>query len=439
MELNDIVLRSRTLVKELTEGMNFQGLTLQGVEEQILRFVYQLAGQLEHEVIAGLKEPTQENSVVVGERVVVYAGKRNLRYRNRFGGTTVISRRCYKYRDGSGGWSPLEEKLGLDRCLGYSPLMSYLLTSFGATEPYGRGAQLLGEALGFPLSATAVQRNTEAVGERLPDNPYQQIESHRQQERCKLMVVEVDGTISAQIEEKQGVVGRESLKAPTEWKECNVAVIEKHFSGKRPMQRWTGGRYGKFCEFDPYVGRAGMAMGQHHAKRIAFIADGAAKNWELQKTNFPTAVQILDFYHASEHLAGFCDLLSEATARVRRFQRWRQMLLEGQALQMITELRRWTERASDRAEAVKQIEYFKTNASRMDYDRYRAEGLPMGSGLVEGSCKFLVGKRFKGNGMRWKRADNTRVLKARLAKINGTLQQHFAPKPQKWVLRALAA
>ena len=115
------------------------------------------------------------------------------------------------------------------------------------------------------------------------------------------------------------------------------------------------------------------------------------------------------------------------------------MLLEGQGLQMITELRRWTERASDRADAVREIEYFKSNISRMDYDSYRAEGLPIGSGLVEGTCKFLVGKRFKGNGMRWKRADNARVLKARLAKINGTLQQHFAPKPQKWMLRTLVA
>lgn len=439
MELRDILKRGELLVKELTEGMNREGLDLQGAEEQILRFVYELAGQMEQLVISGLEEPTRENSVVVGGRVAVYAGKRNLRYRTRFGTTTVIPRRCYKYRDGSGGWSPLEEKLGLDRCLGYSPLMSYLLTSFGAGEPYGRGAELLSEALGFPVSATAVQRNTEAAGEVLPENPYQQIESHRQQEGCQLMVVEVDGTISAQIEEKRGVSGRESLKAPTEWKECNVAVIEKHFGGKRSVERWMGGRYGKFCEFDPYVGRAGMAMGQHHAERVAFIADGAPKNWELQKTNFPRAIQILDFYHASEHLAAFCELLPEGKESVKRFQRWRGMLLEGQAIQMIAELRRWAERTSERSEAIKEIEYFKSNVPRMEYDRYRDEGLPIGSGLVEGSCKFLVGKRFKGNGMRWKRADNIRVLKARLAKINGTLQRHFAPRPQKWVPKSLAA
>jgi len=118
------------------------------MERQILRFLYELGNTLEREVLAGVQEPTQENSVRVGERKAVYAGKRNLRFRNRFGGTMVLPRRCYKFRDGAGGWSPLEEKLGLDRCLGYSPLMSYLLTSFGATEAYARGASAAGGSSG---------------------------------------------------------------------------------------------------------------------------------------------------------------------------------------------------------------------------------------------------------------------------------------------------
>ncbi len=439
MELTDILPRSQELVKQLSEGMSLGGLTLEQAEEQILGFLYELGRELEQLALGGLKEPTEENTVVVGQRVALYAGKRNLSFRNRFGGTTVVSRRCYKYHDGGGGWSPLDEQLGLDRCLGYSPLMSYLLTSFGASDPFGRGAQLLREALGFSVSATAVQRNTEAVGERLPDDPSKQIDSRWQQEGCQLMVVEVDGTISAQIEERQGVSGRESLKAPTEWKECNVGVIAKHFADNRPMVQWTGARYGKFSDFDPYIGRAGLLMGQHHAQRIAFIADGAPKNWELQKTNFHAAVPILDFYHASEHLGAFCEGLRDTKRAAGRYQRWRTMMYEGQTLQMIAELRRWVERTTDRAEAVKEANYFRTNASRMDYDRYRAEGLPIGSGWVEGRCKLVVGKRFKGNGMRWKRADNTRVLKARLAKLNGTLHSYFVPQPQKWLPKSAAA
>ena len=79
------------------------------------------------------------------------------------------------------------------------------------------------------------------------------------------------------------------------------------------------------------------------------------------------------------------------------------------------------------------INYFSNNADRMNYHRYREENLPIGSGKVEGSCKFVVGKRFKGSGMRWKKADNEKVLRARMAKINGYLESHYQPAPQDYI------
>jgi hypothetical protein len=384
------------------------------------------------------QEPTQENSVRVGERTAVYAGKRNLRFRTRFGGTVVLPRRCYKFREGPGGWSPLEEKLGLDRCLGYSPLMSYLLTSFGASEAYAEGARLLSEVLGFRLSATAVQRNTEAVGERIPDNPYHLISAQKRQQDSELMVVEVDGTMSPQILEKEGVVGRESLKQPTEWKECNLVVIQKLKQGKE-FDRWTGARYGTHQEFESYVSRAALAMGQQVAEKVVFLADGAHANWELQKTNFPASVGILDFFHASEHLGNFCSLLKDQRKTSATHHHWAHMLLEGQALEVVQELRCRADTLSDRDSAIKEINYFRNNLSRMDYDLYRQNGFPIGSGLVEGSCKFVVGKRFKGSGMRWKRRDNINVLRVRTEKLNGTLQRYFRPQPQKWLQASMAA
>src|SRR5271157_3012409 len=282
METKDVLPLSAVLVKELAEGLNVGSCTFEQVEERILQFIYELGRALEEEILQGVQEPTIENSLRVGERTAVYSGKRNLRFLNRFGGEVVLPRRCYKLR-GGGGWIPLDERLGLDRCLGYSPLMSYLLSSFGSTEAFTRAANLLGEALGFGVSATAVQRNTEAVGERIPDNPYAMISAQRGQKPCEVMVVEVDGTISPQILEKQGLRGRESLKQPTDWKECNVVVVQK-MQGGEEVDRWTGARYGKHQEFETYAGRAALAMGQHFAKKIVFLADGAHTNWELQQT-----------------------------------------------------------------------------------------------------------------------------------------------------------
>lgn len=438
MQINEVLLLSQVLVKELAEGLNLDKLSFERVEERILHFIYELGQALEQEVLSSVQEPTVENSVRVGERTAVYSGKRNLRFRNRFGATVVLPRRCYKFHDGEGGWSPLEEKLGLDRCLGYSPLMSYLLSSFGGSEAFARGASLLGEALGFPVSATAVQRNTEAVGERIPDNPYAMIGAGRGQQPCELMVVEVDGTISPQILEKQGISGRESLKAPTDWKECNVVVIQKMQAGKQ-IDRWTGARYGKHQEFEPYAGRAALAMGQHFAHKLVFLADGAHTNWELQKTNFPDSVGILDFYHASEHLGVFCSLLSDQRKAKATHTRWAHMLLDGRALQVVQDMRGRADTIAERDSAIREINYFKNNLCRMDYDLYKAQGFPIGSGLVEGSCKFVVAKRFKGSGMRWKRLDNIRVLRVRIEKLNSSLHQYFLPKPQKWIAESAVA
>jgi len=115
MEITQILPLSQMLIKELSEGMNRGGLSLEQTEAQILEFVYELACELEQQVVKGLKEPTEENSVVIAGRLAVYAGRRRLSYRNRFGGRTVMPRRCYKYCDGHGGWTPLDERLGLDR------------------------------------------------------------------------------------------------------------------------------------------------------------------------------------------------------------------------------------------------------------------------------------------------------------------------------------
>jgi hypothetical protein len=314
--------------------------------------------------------------------------------------------------------------------------MSYLLSSGGSSEAYAQASQQLSRCLGFSISATAVQHNTEAVGKRLESRPLKSIDASRQNESCEVMVVEVDGTTSPQIMEEEGVTGRESLKLPTEYKECNLVVIEKmrrslvgdDSACYRRQDRWTGARYGPRAEFDRYVHEAGIAMGQLQAQTVVFIADGAKHNWEIRMNNFPDAVEILDVYHAMEHLGEFCALFAQQEKGRNRYARWRAMMLDGDILQMLHEMKQHRDQLNDRDLGQKHINYFLNNQSRMAYDQYRGLGYPIGSGLVEGSCKFVIGKRFKGSGMRWKRADNQATLNTRLAEINGELEDAFAPK-----------
>ncbi len=312
--------------------------------------------------------------------------------------------------------------------------MTMLICMLGADEAYERSATKLEALLGYAVSSTAVQRTTEKTGERIPDDPAELIDAAQHGQPCPLMVVEVDGTTSPQISLLLGVTGRKSLRAQTCWKECNLVVIEKR-DGKKITDRWTGARYGPRKDFEPYAAQAGMQMGFMDAEQTLFIADGARHNWELAMTHFPGAVQILDYYHAAGHLAEFCDLLAPAM-RSERVRQWKTLLYDGETLQLIHEMKRCVAKLTDTDGGWKQINYFVNNQQRMDYGRYRAAGWPIGSGSVEGQCKFVVGRRFKGNGMRWRPHDNECVLRTRLAVLNGDLEHHFQPRPEVWTKAA---
>jgi len=433
-ELGEFLHVAQTLVNELSRHLTADTKTLFEVEQEIVAFINRIGNLLLTEVVEHVQEPTQENTVWVEGKRAVYKQMENLRIRNRFGHEIVRRRRAYYIPEQRSGYYPLDEKLGMQMCGRYSPLMSYLLSFFGGCEAYKPAADKMSAALGFGLSATAVQNNTEKTGQRLDHHPCRSIPTEKQSQTCDLMIVEIDGTMSPRIREEEGITGRESLKQPTEYKECNVIAIEKRAKGER-VDRWVGAQYGKRTGFEKYVGQTGIKMGQLQADEIVFIADGAKHNWEIQQTTFPGSIGILDFYHAIEHLGAFCDLYKNEQAGKQAFARWRTMLYEGRILQVLQSMKvTLYTRISDPDEAVKHINYYRNNSSRMDYDLYRQQGFPIGSGLVEGQCKLVVNRRFKGNGMRWKSSDNEAVLDVRLAILNNTLDKSFTPKPREFSL-----
>ena len=434
MKSHELVTTAERIVKELSTRVSGGQIGLQDAEQRIVEFLNWVGDLMVQEVVEGVQEPTRANRIMVDGEVAVFEQVRNLRFINRFGEHVVRPRRCYKLLNQPGSFAPLDGKLGIEGCFGFSPLMTMLICMLGADEAYERSATKLEALLGYAVSSTAVQRTTEKTGERIPDDPAELIDAARHGQPCPLMVVEVDGTTSPQISPLPGVTGRESLRAQTCFKECNLVVIEKR-DGKKITDRWTGARYGPRKDFEPYAAQAGMQMGFMDAEQTLFIADGARHNWELAMTHFPGAVQILDYYHAAGHLAEFCDLLA-AAMRSERLRQWKTLLDDGETLQLIHEMKRCVAKLTDTDGGWKQINYFVNNQQRMDYGRYRAAGWPIGSGSVEGQCKFVVGRRFKGNGMRWRPHDNECVLRTRLAVLNGDLEHYFQPRPEVWTKAA---
>jgi hypothetical protein len=434
MELQEFVAQSSEVVNELSRAIENRQIGLKEVEERILQFINRIGDLMVQEVLEGVSEPFTENRVWVEGEEAVFDQVRTLRFLNRFGGVTERKRRCYKYLRRKGGYYPLDERLGIDKCGKFSPFLTFLQVLFGSTRPFEESAELLSKALGFSISSTAVQWNTEHAGGQLEDDPYRVIEKSWRMKGCEELVVQMDSTTSPQIQPIEGVTGRESLKAPTEWKMCHVGTVQRLKAGKVEKE-WTVARYGPMEAFGLHLGRTGLAMGVEKAKRLVFLSDGLRANWQICLDHFPGALQILDFYHASERLGEFCGLYKNPEKGQQRYEQWYQMFLDGEALQVIAEMKGELKELSSKDEGWKHINYFINNADRMHYHQYREENLPMGSGKVEGRCKYVIGKRFKGSGMRWKRADNIKVLRARMAKINSYLEAHYHPTPQDYTFQ----
>lgn len=167
-------------------------------------------------------------------------------------------------------------------------------------------------------------------------------------------------------------------------------------------------------------------LGARPDLRRVYLADGAETNWELlaeieRAVGGPPAqsVQIVDFYHACEHLKGGCDAIwGESTPRGHaEFARLRTLLKEADdgAERIIRTLHYHRGRAtgSRRKRIGAALTYFRNQRPRMLYAAYQRQHLPIGSGVVEAACKTLVTQRLKGSGMAWTMAGGQAILTLR--------------------------
>ncbi len=177
-------------------------------------------------------------------------------------------------------------------------------------------------------------------------------------------------------------------------------------------------------------------LGARPDLRRVYLADGADSNWallaELDRTlggNPAQSVQIVDFYHACEHLKGGCDAIwGESTPRGHsEFARLRTLLKEADngAERIIRTLHYHRGRATGarRKRISAALTYFRNQRRRMHYAAYQRQHLPIGSGVVEAACKTLVTQRLKGSGMAWTMAGGQAILTLRSLLQSGRWEQ----------------
>jgi hypothetical protein len=150
---------------------------------------------------------------------------------------------------------------------------------------------------------------------------------------------------------------------------------------------------------------------------VVAVADGDPVLWTFLEELKPDS-EVVDFYHAAEHLKHAIDLTEEpcAVATQARFRRLRRLLkseADG-ASRVIGALRRRKPRRTNEAALYRRgIHYFQRHAQRMNYPELLRRHLPIGSGVVEGTCRWLVSDRMKRTGMRWDHDGGQAILTLR--------------------------
>ncbi len=184
------------------------------------------------------------------------------------------------------------------------------------------------------------------------------------------------------------------------WREMKIGVVRsKHKDGREYRRSRYVNHLGGAQSFGSHWESLAIDCGSLTAKCLVVLGDGTAWLWRLAEARFPKAIQILDFWHALEYLGAVVQeafFPDEATkkeglsARAGEMKRsdWGQV---NHALDSVRSV------ASESVESA--CRYFRNNASRMDYASYLKDGLCIGSGLAESSCKRLVTQRLKGSGM----------------------------------------
>jgi hypothetical protein len=172
------------------------------------------------------------------------------------------------------------------------------------------------------------------------------------------------------------------------------------------------------------AGRRGLAR----ARRVVVLGDGAEWVKNLAEMHFPQATVIIDLYHAREHVSGLCRTLfgsNEKTMEQRR-QQWWALLDEGRVQTIVSQACRCLPEDPDLKKAAEaEIRYLNKNQERMRYNKFRAQDLFVGSGVVEAGCKTVIGQRLKQSGMEWTIRGANAIIALRCVMKSNRLEDYW--------------
>jgi len=346
----------------------------------------------------------------------VFAGYRDKSFDTALGLVT-LTRAWYHCGKCERGLAPRDDGLGV-ASTSMSPGLAAMNDIAAAAGPFAGAARLLEELAGVRLTAKRVERAAEASGAGVAACGRERaalIASHKLVPMPpsplpdKLYAV-IDGTgVPMTSRETAGREGKgEDGRART--REVKLAVFftqDKLDKNGYPVRDRAStsviATFEPAATFGSLVKAEGIRRGAGHVRQFTIIGDGAAWIWGIATDKFPEATQVVDLYHAREHLHSLTRSLEFML--LDRRDEWLAARLEdldyGDIDGIEAAVRTYPLEGVKKDEVEKELGYFLNNAPRMRYHWFRSRGLFTGSGVVEASCKSVIGQRLKQAGMHW--------------------------------------
>jgi hypothetical protein len=347
--------------------------------------------------------------------------------------------------------APLDEALGLQPHQRTSTELKQVACVLAVCVPYGIAAVLLNTISGVEVSHGAIWDWVQWAGK----DAMQRLEQELAQLSEQLPDAE---ELSATLKQLPLVLGGDGVMVPFRpqagsalgknvWREVTVGIVAR--MGQRVTRtgrtvsvlarRRLVAVLGTIDEFQPRLWLAAVKEGLLQAPLAVWLSDGGRGFWRAYGDQFAFyAGGIRDFYHASQHLWKAARVwLDGRTTQARTwFTTVRHKLRHGAASEVLDDLRQAQQTPTLPTEVRKTltnvIAYLETHRDHIDYEGYKEMGLPIGSGMVESVCKWLIQQRVTCGGMRWSEDGFTHLLHLRLAWVNGTFDDLFEhPEPTK--------
>jgi len=333
------------------------------------------------------------------------------------------------------GQCPLDQRLGIAPGQ-VTPGLAKLVALAGVEVAFEEAGKWMEQFLLFRLSDNSIRKETERFGALQAEREahwqvHSQDEAELQQrlqqkgQKAGRLYASIDGAMAPLQEEWRELKSIawyqvEPVRAYQPRRHHSTRVGEQNHLQAQAISYHCG--FQEAEQFGPFAWATGWKREADLYEQLVFVCDGAQWIWKLVERYFPGAVQIVDWYHASQYLTPIAQMAwgEQSPDGQAWLEQARRSLWNGQIADLIQDCRLVNQAHPQAHGAVhKAVTYFSNNEKRMDYARFRAEGYLIGSGTIESGCKQIVSLRLKRAGARWTETGALLTAKARAAWLSG--------------------